>query len=331
MILDVHFFKEENSGNAAEFKRCLPVNVNTSYVSLAPSIAVAEQDFIVPVLGDALFATLAAYYAEHGVEGDNAKFNEVILMIQFATVHLAYWNSFDQLAVNFSDTGIKDVNGEHRAYRYQADALKESLHRQGMNRVKQLVSFIEANIGDFGEFSQSKFYAIDANSLIKTTSDFSRMVPIEDDFRRMTRLRPYITTAEQLELPYRIGGTLAALVLQQDVEARFAPVMPLLRMFVANWAMAEAAPLLGVDGDGLVEQERAQSGGRVKSVAPAEKLEYLASKCKEKAERYIGTAVVYFKNNRDVFPEIAEIGGDDVHEHSIESVKVSGRGKVVGA
>ena len=115
MLTDPKFFKKENNTqNAAEFKRCLPVNVNTSFVTLAPAIATAEQNHVRPLMGDTLFNELATYYSENGIEGSSAEKNELVSYVQMAVVRLAYWESFDQLAVTMSDRGLQVTNGEPR-------------------------------------------------------------------------------------------------------------------------------------------------------------------------------------------------------------------------
>ena len=213
MMTDPQFFKEENNrNNAAEFKHCLPVNVNTSFVTLAPAIATVEQQRMKPLLGTPLFEEMADYYAHEGSSGRDPVRNELVSLIQMAVVRLAYWDSFDQLAVMMSDSGLSDKNGENRAYRYQADAMKDSLLRQGFAYLNQIAGYCTENIRELELFSKSEYYSDRENSTIHSMKEMERIVSLGGNFFLFARLREYIAETESMELPYRVGQSLTSLL-----------------------------------------------------------------------------------------------------------------------
>lgn len=314
------FFKQENNRDgAAEFKRCLPVNVNTSFRTLAPAIATVEQQRLLPVLGKALFVELSEYYSAHGVEGsDNVK-NELVALVQMAVVRLAYWDSFDQLAVMMGDSGISDTNGDNRAYRYQVNALKESLQRQGYNYLNQVVSFCTDHILALPSFRQSELYSVMEKSIIRSLKEMESVVPLNGDYFTFSRLRGYISDTETMELPYRVGTTLSNLLTTQRDESRMAVLMRAARGFVAHWSMAEAVPFLNVitTPQGLVvtsEESTGSNSGKVANPPRTEQIEALVQRHRDMAERYIGQLVTYCKQHIKTYPEIAEIGLSTDHE-----------------
>lgn len=300
-----HFFE-----NADDFKKCLPVNVNTTFETLAPAIAQAETDFIKPVLGEPLFDTLSDMYnrvAPYDDTPPGPKQCDVIEHLQFAIIRLAYWDSFDQLSVMMSDNGISDQNGESRVYRYQAENLRSNLYRQGYQRLKQAMAIIEENPQEFPDFEQSPYYALSAASLIKSTQDFDSLVPIDGDFRTFSRLRRFITTVEQMDLAFRLGQELSAAIMQDQTEARFAPIMPALRMYVACKAYAEALPFLKSNAIGEVKKETSNDGTTNNFDQKA--INGMTQLYNERGERYMATVINYCKNNLDTFPELA--GGEN--------------------
>lgn len=320
----MHFFSESRNDHGREFKEALPVNVNVSFATLRPALATAERDYVLPLTGQPLFDALAAFYADGGGVAPEVQglWREAVRMVQFALIRLAYYDSFDQLAVQFSDTGLSDANGENRVYRYQAEALRESLHRQGYERLNDLLRFVEANIAVFPQFRASRFYSVNADSLIANTDEMQALTNIGGDMRVFARLRDFISDAEGMELPFRIGErTLAALKAELALDAgggRFAVVLRAVRMFVALWAMAEAIPLLGlqVTHEGVkVSGERA-SDGKVRQGATEAELALQSNAYRTRAEQYIGLAVRTMKADSVRFPEIRDIGGSDGHEHS---------------
>lgn len=312
------FKKANNSDHADEFRRCLPVNVNTSFATLAPAIATAEQQRLLPVLGDALFTDAAAYYFNHDDDGDDPVMNRLVELTQMAVVRLAYWDSFDQLSVMMGDRGISDSNGENRAYRYQADALRASLLRQGYAFINQLIGHCTAHIDTLPLFAQSPYYTERQQSVIHTMEEFDRLVDIGGDFTVFMRLRQHIAETEYMELPYRIGSTLAtALVNDRDNQA-YDTVRDALMGFTAHWSMAMAVPFLNLrhTADGIVVTAEKSGQGRTADTPTEQQVQALAMRHKQTAERYIGQAVTYMKAHADLFPAIGEIGTATDHEHS---------------
>ena len=319
MMTEPKFFKKDNNGKAEEFKRCLPVNVNTSYTTLAPAIATAEQQRLKPLLGENLFDGMAAYYDDNGTSGEDAAKNELVGLIQMAVVRLAYWDSFDQLAVMMSDSGLSDKNGENRAYRYQANAVKDSLQRQGYAYLNQIVGFCTEHVDVLTDFEQSEYYTESQGSIIRSLKEMERYVSLNGDFFLFTRLREYITETESMELPYRVGASMKALLAGQRGEARVATILRAAQGFVAHWSMAEAVPFLNVmmsaQGPVVVSEEgTGSSSGKVSNAPSAEQIEALQQRHRNMAERYIGQLVTYCKQHVGEYPEIAEIGLATEHE-----------------
>lgn len=320
MLTEPSFFKKENNAEgAAEFKRCLPVNVNTSFTTLAPAIATVEQQRLKPVLGAPLFNEAATYYAASGINGNDAVKNELVAMIQMAVVRLAYWDSFDQLAVMMADNGISDPNAENRAYRYQADALKDSLLRQGFNYLNQIVGYCTEHILSLPLFRQSEEYSIMESSIIRSLKEMESVVPLNGDYFLFSRLRGYISETETMELPYRVGATLAALLATSREEARISVLMRSARGFVAHWSMAEASPFLNIvmtpQGPMLMsEKDGGSHGGKTANTPRPDMLGAYQQQHREMAERYIGQLVTYCKQHVDIYPEMVEIGLSTDHE-----------------
>jgi len=313
------FFKKANNADGAkEFKKCLPVNVNTSFVTLAPAIATVEQQRVKPLLGAPLFDAAASYYQEHGTSGTNMPMNGLIELLQMAIVRLAYWDSFDQLAVMLADSGISDNNGENRAYRYQADALRESLHRQGFAYMNQALGHCMDHIADLPLFAQSEYYSQSTSSVIHSMKEMEAIVPLNGDFCLFARLRGYIAEIEAMELPYRVGSQLATLLMTDRTQQRLTPLLRPAQGFVAHWAMAEAMPLLNIvltsNGPMVVSEEASSNAGKVQNPPTAQQITALTDRHRTMAERYIGQLVTFCKQHKDTYPEIAEIGLATDHE-----------------
>lgn len=328
-MTEPRFFKPETAeGAGGEFKRCLPMGVNTSYKTMAPAIATAELLRIKPILGEKLFCEAADYYDTKGTSGESDAMNALVELLQMTAVRLACWDSFAQLAVMMTDDGIQNNKGEKRAYRYETDALRESLRRQGYEYLNKVLEHCTANIGELSAFESSPYYTSRQDSMIRSMAEFERFISIHGDFCVFMKLREYIEETEAMELPFRIGESLLERLKRDRDSSDCRPIVRGVMAFVAHWSMAEAAPFLNITStaQGLtIVSEESNQGGMVANSATPEQLNLFADQHRKAAERYIGQVVTYCKRNIDTFPEIAEIGTECETEHEADLINNDGQ------
>lgn len=317
MINDPKFFKAaSNQDGAAEFKRCIPVGVQTSFKTMAPAIATAEQLRLLPYLGQTLFDRAATYYAAHTEA--NATLDELVAHIQMTVVRMALWDSFDQLQAFMTDNGMADnQDGEHRLYRYQSDALRNSLQRQGYEWLNKTLEFCTTNVKTLTEFKQSPYYTERQGSMIHSMADFERFVAIGHDFTVFAKLRDVIEATDTMELPYRLGDTLLRAVKADPTTDRIKPLLRGIQGFVAHWSMADAIPFLNLQAtaNGLVVVAEKSNEGAAHKQAPEQQILAFAKRHRDAAERYIGQVVTYCKQHRETYPEIDALGPSE-SEHA---------------
>ena len=222
-MTEPQFFKPENNENAEEFIKCLPLGVQTSFTMMAPAIATAELLRVRPMIGDSLFERAATYYASH--EAEDATLKQLVALLQMTVVRLACWDSFDEIAVMMTDAGISDNQGEKRVYRYQADALKNTLQRQGYEYLNKVLEFCTEKVSELPEFEQSQYYTTRQNSLIHSMADFEKHISIGGDFCVFAKLREWIERTEEMELEFRIGVGLKTALLEHGTDNKYRPII----------------------------------------------------------------------------------------------------------
>ena len=310
--MNVLFFKADDNELAEEFKKFLPVNVTTSFSTLEPALVMAETKYIRPVLGASLMTRLATYFELDAEDRTDEVMNRAIELVQSAELRLAYWDSFDQLAVTITDHGLEDTMGDNRVYRYQADGLRENLQRQGYEMLELLVEYLDGEIVHFPEWEESEACSRKVKSVLQTSRRFFDIVGIRRDFRLFLKLREYITNAERMELPFRIGGTLAKIMTEHTEDVgdgtRFETLYPMVQMFVAFWALADGLPVVQgtVTADGVLQMQESASysmSGRTNVLAGEKVLEAMQSRFRGNAEYYAGRIVEYLNLHASEFPE----------------------------
>ena len=319
-MTEPRFFKPENNENAEEFIKCLPLGVQTSFTMMAPAIATAELLRVRPMIGDSLFERAATYYASHEVE--DATLKQLVALLQMTVVRLACWDSFDEIAVMMTDAGISDNQGEKRVYRYQADALKNTLQRQGYEYLNKVLEFCTKKVSELPEFEQSQYYTTRQNSLIHSMADFEKHISIGGDFCVFAKLREWIEQTEAMELEFRIGAGLKTALLEHGTDNKYRPIVRSVAAFVAHWSMSEAAPFLNLipTAQGLMVVSDESTQGNVMNGASKEQVAIFTQHHREAAERYIGQVVTYCKRHVDTFPEIEEIGMESDTEHGADLI-----------
>ena len=310
--MNVLFFKADDNELAEEFKKFMPVNVTTSYGTLEPALVQAEAKFVVPVLGSALTERMAVYFQLPTEDRTDAKMNRVLSLIQAAELRLAYWDSFDQLAVTITDHGLEDTMGDNRVYRYQSDGLRDNLNRQGYEMLELLVEFLESESDYFPEWDNSECCTHNIKSVIQDSKRFFAIVSFKRDYRLYLVLRQYITATERMELPFRVGEALAGIMTEhtEDMGAgtRFALLYPMAQMFVAFWALADGLPVLQgrITPDGVVVMQESASysaSGRTNQLANDKVITSMQERFRGMAEYYAGRMVEYLNGHSGDFPE----------------------------
>lgn len=311
------FFTASRNAHAEELRGFLPVNVNLDYGTIAPALHDAEQKYILPLLGDDLAQELADYYADEQHEADATK-DKLISALQAAVVRIAYYDSFDLLAVNLTDSGVQNPNGDKAAYRYQADAAKETLSRQAFEKLQDFYDILAAS-GLRTWAPDDDTNPNDTHSVFRDPKDFFAAIGQPRDFRLFIKLKPTISITETVELPMHVGSAIAADILNRTQRVTPA-VLRLAQRFVAYQALAYSVMFLNayITNDGAtVRSIKADGANGGTSIQPADlKVREALKQHYDEAARAAATQLVrLLRDNAAVFPEIADIYPTD----SIES------------
>jgi len=308
-------FKPEYNTKAEEFKKFLPVNVNFSFRSIAPAIALCERKYIIPLLGDALFGKLVHYYTT-SEQKKKAPLKELLTLCQFALIRLAFWQEYDILSVTLSDKGAADNAGENRLYRYQTEALKENLKNEGFDQLDVVLEFCEQNIATLPEFAQSPCHHASENTFIKNTKEFNAIYHINSSRLVFLKMKYFVTSVEELQLPHHLGDCFCAELLGADPAVeKYARILSGIKKFVVFMAIAEGiAELHQMPTDkGLIFQSAnaIRISEEQYAPVPAEELERVRKEYAQKAERYISSVIDTLKAHSTDYPAYIAFAGNN--------------------
>lgn len=302
------FFEISNNVDAEEFRQFLPVNVNTDFEVLAPSLADAELKHIIPILGETLTQTLKNYY--DGTDRSDATKNLVIERIQSAVIRIAYYESFDLLSVNITESGLQDINGDNRVYRYQADRAKDTLAHQAFEHLQYFYDVLVAsNLRTWTNNDPNNPRPSD--SVFRDYSEFFSAVRMEPDFRLFSKISQWIQSGDMTVLPYHVGRPIAQSIIKR--EQRITPaILSLAQRVVGFSALAKACKILHgyLTSDGVVVRSMRTDGGYAgysSSTADAATRDELANSYQAMSDSAATELVELLRSDLQTFPEIKEV------------------------
>jgi len=200
-----------NNPKMEEIRKYIPVNSSSDFDSLAPHIANAERDYLIPVIGQEMYNQLLSYYNE--VNGDpyspagEGKVGKLLCLVQSAVLHLSYWIGYDLLNVEVTDSGFRrtESTSVKGLWKYQDENLRGYFRIYGFNGIDTVLQYLEDNISDFPAFEGSPEYTIQKSSFIPSTLIFDRIVYIHRSRLTFLRMKPHMQLVEDTEIATILG------------------------------------------------------------------------------------------------------------------------------
>jgi hypothetical protein len=195
----------------AQLRAASSINVSNNIDNWLPYIADAQEMFIVPIIGEALYDQIIMYL--YSLEADNRPsedgaseppiikppprdfiFDELILKLRKATGLYALFLGVDEMAVSISSAGVQVLQSDtHKsAPQYQLMNLKETYLTRAHRQIDLILKFIAKNADSFSD------YPVPPNPyFIRNADEFQVHADIHSSRRVFLSLMPVIGSIEQ--------------------------------------------------------------------------------------------------------------------------------------
>jgi hypothetical protein len=288
----------KDTGNADEFKKYLPVNVNTSFKTLYPYFGYVEENYIKPLLGTALYEQLATMYESDAL---TPEYSQLLDYVRYSEINLAYYSGFSILSINLSDGGASTKAKEgDRLYRYQEDNAKEHFKSMGFNNIDTTLNYLYDNITIFDLFTQSEFYKQSQKTLIPDTKTLNDVYNIQNSRLVFLKMRQYIAIVEDIELRHFFGDAFIQELLNNDLTSdKYSSIASYIRKYIVYMALYHGIEELGKipTERGLIFYSLTPDDGYKQQPVENKEVKEMKAHCKLIAERYLSTAIDYLKMN----------------------------------
>lgn len=206
--------ERENWDDGRLMSQYVPVSASLSWEKMEGSLRVAQDMYLLPLLGTELMDKLAEICngeADANRDaGASAAYELAVKAAQTAVVCLALWSNYDALQLRLTDQGWQRQETEtfKGAYKYQEDALKQMLKNRGFNAIDGLLDILERDPRNFPLYSECPAAMERKGSIVRSTGEVSDVVFINRSHVLFLRLLPELKTVEEMHLAATIGKPL---------------------------------------------------------------------------------------------------------------------------
>ena len=294
-----------------EVKEFLSISTSVKFTTLKSVLDVVENEFLRPVLGEAMYAELCEYYESLPIATPNDAQHasaKLLKLAQGSLVHLAYWYGFDILNSYIEEGGIRklDSTSAKGLYKYQEENLKDFFKNAGFNRLDVMLEYLDGEDKVyFAEFHNSETGKQLKGLFIPSTEVFNDTYFIGRSRLTFMRLKPYQPVVLDMHIRPLLGAANYDLILAEMVKdlpagnvdedgkmlIKVRDIMPMIRKPIAYFATAMLMEESGADlGDkGLYFEGRSGNtmSDTMKLPATASRILQLVERNKGLGESYL--------------------------------------------
>src|SRR6185312_14388923 len=217
---------------------------SASTASPMPKSRGAEEDYIKPVLGDALFASLQTQVTTPPITDI-----DLLDKVRAALAYLIYYKELPLMHTIITESGLRNVTSDkiQGAYRYQYEATRQYLENEGLSALEKLYEYLMANVETYTTWQSSDAFTRLNKNLIKTGKDFSSYYYLFQPNRTFFALQPVMQEVEDFYIKSIIGDTFFSFLKDTtSLSPEEKNVVDMLKKAVANLTIHKAITKLAV-------------------------------------------------------------------------------------
>lgn len=298
--------------DSSKLKEYADITASVNFVSFKQTIAFVEEQYLVPLLGNELYAALNADYTQASNEESLTTAQQYLLdqcrrvVGPYVCVHHAPKNE-----VKFTDSGLRreETANSKTAFQYQVTNFQEANRREGELQSETLLLFLDENKESYPEWVESKAFDKYKGLFIKTAKEFGEYFPSQSPYRNFYAMRTKMFDVEQLNIRRAIGATLFDSLKARDKDPdgvlteKEKTLLDKLKRAIANFTASFSLPFLSVrvDENGITVTGRGTTVSRDQDGknenAPAAQISLLIKAAADTGSSWLDDAIQYLTDN----------------------------------
>lgn len=282
-------------------KQYLAVSNSNTDGSLPKMQAIAEQKYLLPVLGSTLLATLQ-------IEADTlpSSPSPLLKLAQQAATFMGYYEELPFIDASITDAGLRSVTTDKMqgAYRYQKESIRQSLEDNGLYALELLYQYLMANTGTYTAWATSDAYKRMNRNIIKTGTDFTDMYHLAQPYRSFNAMQPLLQEVEDLILIPAMGESF-----YKDLVSKASPstiekdLIIILKKAAANITVHKACTKLSLAATPngiMVMLGSADNQPQGQATGSLAQINTVAADCLRDGSNYLNQAIQFCNSNASV-------------------------------
>jgi hypothetical protein len=297
-----------------QVREVIPVNASVDYSTLTPYLQIAEDKFLLPVLGQSFYDELDS--AENPTEAQA----KALKKCRAASVNYAMYHGFDMLNVTFADNGYLRSDKDTGLYRYQEENLKDRFKNDAFDNLDNLIEYLQTNASTFEQFRSSQFYTDTKGTFFPNTRSFNDIYNINNSRLVFLQIARFFDRVIDFEIVPAIGRTLYDKVVAemkketgsgQQPDISLITLTPYIRKPLAYLAVAYGIDEIGlrITEKGLYfETSQAGSNSNIQTIlASAELKQQIYQRVKKTGDSYKAMLFNYLRDHSDQYPDFTQL------------------------
>lgn len=299
-----------------EIKQYIEANYALSIDVIAPSIAVAERRYLIPVLGSVQYNSLVSAYKNANndisqIASDPLK--NLAPLAQEVVANIAMMLAVPRLSVAISESGIRrnETNDSKTAFQYQEQNLQDSYENSGLDALEEMLEFMESAKDQYPDWTSSDAYTDKKKFIISSGIQFSNYYQIYRSRQTYMCLRYIMHPVENFAIKQVLGTGLFNAIkagLKNDnlsdayqnlIENYIGPAIA--RLTVAKGLLERAVEISEM---GVTVQTKAPDHNRpAKEPAPDTKVDKMVAALNADASQYLQNLGIELDANAALYPD----------------------------
>lgn len=295
----------------------------SNVASKMPAFELAEEQYLIPVLGEGLYAELQTKYDANDMD---EWWMELLVRCQAVIAPMGYLSDLPFLQANLSDNGIMVMEPEEtrKAYKWEFNELVSALNDRGYSAIELLIVFLRDNRVKFLKWEDAPYNDPDNFHVIRDGAEFGKFVAIQQPHRCYLTMKPLFLLISEFYIIPTIGGGFYRhfndRIIEGDLSEKEKMVFKYLGNAISRLVMMQACDEMSIEFSGrgftVADKVEVDSYGSKKDVSEG-RLNRLKENMKRTGNAFLELAFDYLVKegddddfvvfrNSDVFPK--EIG-----------------------
>ncbi len=284
-----------------QLRTFVPVAASFRIEEITPQIHDVEQEFIIPIIGQDQFDTLAALV---GPTGTNL---ELLTRCRNALAKLAVWRwiPFGNVNVQSGGFSVTATDNGQVASQWRVDKLEEEMRTKGYNLLQDILTYLWSQPeGTFTDWDASDEKIEHRSTLILEANTFNKYYFIQSSYELFCRVKPGQREVMQQYIFPILGEDLYDQIMDQiqadNLSADNETLIEYIRRATAPLTIYESVASLGIDltHGGITNLESSNNGDTTTMRVPANqnRVSYALRKAHSDGQKHLGALRAYLNN-----------------------------------